>query len=997
MTRAKSSQSRPAGPRRYIVALAAMAALSAACLLLASCPGIGPDPDPETTFLALDDLSPEMADLVDSLDSRINDHLYGYALSYNRVISLTNSVLLADMQKTSRQILAQRSASALAEIDDLLQKCRAMEAFAVQELEPALDDFAAKHPRQVAALSARKPGNPKGDEWRARRLIEMMLDFSYEANFDLEKISRSTGVGMAKLKFLMDQTNQQFQTEVDIVDYQELDKEIARIETIRDTANTVNSALSLVNPVQAVIKGGATATGAAAVGWLAKTKTAVTVVENGSAVLSFTSGVVNIAVAQEDIPPAFKAVSKANDYLGIILSGKQGFTGTNWGEKTVGIIGTGTGTVTAYFEVKDGGVDVSNSKILPGTPAEINPPTESSLGGLLPEGFYNIPDVELEDWDFPEFDWGGAEKEQFWIDMYEGSATQAAVDEMVGVFEAFAADWDPKPNSGMTKEVQASSDQGMPGFFDDPDGDFPDPGEVGDEPAQEDFSVVLSASRLAGPLPLTVDFTATPNQAFLPGDVAFVWDFDDGTAPQSFEPGDPAYSNTLRYTFADGVDYFDVKVRAEDSRGFWAEKTLRITIADTLQDLIDEYGENSTIPVPSGTYAEDLKLWKGCTLAGAGPDSTILNGSIELYPGARVEGFTVRGGGGIFATSDAAALSGASEFYAEIEGNAVEGGSGYGIEIYPGETLPFTGFIKDNSITDNSFHGIYIHKLAGTVQDNEIRGENAVDDSYGITVTSSTVDCLIDSNIISGHRRSGIYIGSDFKGAMSNNEIYGNRGGLELSGTSAGSSIADNLIRDNIGFGGIFVEWGHRGSMARNTIRGNRNDSVGGGGVNLKWVYSGSSFTANTISDNVNASSYGGGGLHISAFYGGTVSSNIITQNSDIGTNSLNSNGGGANIQQFEAEAVFENNTLQGNSTLNGKGGGAYVQKLAGTFSGNTISGNSASRNGGGLYILGPATPAADPRIKDSNAISGNTLDSPESNAKADLRSPWADDLIPAN
>jgi hypothetical protein len=967
-------------------------ALIATCLALTSCPAGGPDPNPESTFLALDALSPEMEDLIDSLDTKIHDHLYGYVLSYNRVISLTNSVLLADLKKTSREILAQRSAAALAEIEDLIKKCRTMETFAETELKPTLDDFSAKNPRQVAALSAKKA---KGDEWRARRLIEMMLDYEYQAKFDLQKISRATGVGMAKLKFLMDQTNRQLQTNVDIVDYQEYDKEIARIETIRDTANTVNSALSLINPVQAMIKGGATATAAAAAGWVSKTKTAVAVVENSSALLSFTSGVVNLAVAQEDIPPAFKAVSRANDYLGIVLSGKQGFSGANWGEKTVGIIGTGTGTTTMYFEVKNGGVEASPAKILPGTPADINPSTEASLGDLLPEGFYSIPDVDLDSWDFPDFDWGGADKEDFWIDLYEDTATPAAIEEMRVIFDAFTADWDPKPNSERTKKARAASEKGMPDFFEEDADDFPDPGDLGDAPIQEDFSVGLSASTLTGLLPLVVDFTASPNQAFLPGEITFVWDFDDGTALQTFEPGDPGYGNAIRHTFTSGTDYFDVKVRAEDGRGFWAEKVLRITITDTLQDIIDEHGENSTIHIPAGTYSGDIKLWKGCSLIGAGAGSTILEGSIELYPDTRIEGFTFRKseGNAITATVEAFALSGLTEFYAEIEDNVIEEAGGFGVLIEPNYTLPFTGFINNNTMTDCSTGGVYIYYLGenGNIIGNTITGINVTSNSPGIILHHDTMDTLIQNNTIT-HYNTGINTNTH-KGNILNNTISENGIGVIIGSTDTSALIAENLIEKGKN-SGIYISDNHYGSIQNNQIKDNQS-SIGCGGIDINNVYSGSAITGNTVTGNLSSASNTGGGLNISIFHGGTISSNTISGNATR-YDGYSAQGGGVKIATVSSGASFINNIVADNASLHSLGGGVFINKLEGTFSGNQVTGNSAKTNGGGVYIQGPAT-AASPKIKDSNTISGNSLSAPVLNAKADLFTPWEGDIIPAD
>jgi parallel beta-helix repeat protein len=995
MQRTLSSKHQNAKILNYIISAVT---IFITCLLLTACPVRGPNLEEETdtNLLKLNVLSPEMIELADSLEPKVHDYLFNYVVSYNRVISLTNSVLLADLKKTSRQLLKDRSAAAVAEIDDLLKKCRDMETFAITELKPTLDEFAEKYPKQIAALSTKNAKAAEVDEWRARHLIEMMLDFEYGANFDLEKISRSTGVGMAKLKFLMDQTNRQLTTNIDIVDYQETDKEIARIEKIRDTANTVNSALSLINPVQAIIKGGATATAAAAAGWISKGKTAVAVVENSSALWSVTSGVVNLAVAQEDIPPTFKAISKANDYLGLVLGGKQGFTGANWGEKTVGIIGTASSSTTMYFEVKDEGVKVSSKPLVESTPADINPSVDTKLGGILPAGDYRIPDVSLDEWAYPDFDWGAAAKEQFWIDIYEGSSVaQSAVDEMVTLFDNFVKTWDETANNAKTKEAKAQSSSGVPGFFDDPDTNFPDPGDIGDAPVQEDFAVTLTASKQSGILPLTIDFTAIPNQSFLSGEITFIWDFDDDSPIQTIKPGDAGYDNKVRYTFNDGTDYFDVKIKVEDSRGFWAENTLKITIADTLQEMIDESGEGSTIRIPAGSYSENLKLWKGRTLIGAGPGSTILEGSIEAYPETRIENFTLRNSvnSAIIATEDAVALSGLTEFYAEIENNVIENAGGYGVFIEPSYTIPFTGFVKNNSITDCDSGGIYIHYLGdnddGNIVANTITAKNVTSYSPGINIQKDSAGSLIEANTIK-YYKDGILIAA-LKGTVQKNTINENGSGLLIGSTSQSAVIAENIIKDN-GHTGILVSGDHYGSIMNNEVTGNES-SNNSGGIDLKNVHPGSVISGNTISGNKSLLTVSGGGLHISSFLGGIVSSNIITGNQ--ATHSNLAYGGGVYIHSFESDASFAGNTVSNNTCLHGSGGGVYVNSLEGSFTGNTVTGNTAKINGGGVLISGPATPAASPKIKDSNTISGNSLTAPGSVPKTDLKTPWAGDSIP--
>ena len=958
-----------------------LALISLLSLLLVSCPSdppVTPGGSSGTDLLTFLPVSPEMEAFITTYDQTVGDYLFAYVEAYNRVVALSNSVFLADLSVTDRALLSRRLTAAIAETDALLDLCREMEAYAKNTFEPALEAFRqtetyAEYQKKAKSIQAKGE-----DTWHARRLIEMMLDPEYGTTYSMQDISRRTGVGMSKLFFLLHQTNDHIALNVDIVDEVEYGKEVKYIETVRDTANTVNSTLALVNPVTAIVKGGATATAASAIGWVAKAKTAVTVVENASAVMTFTGNIVNMAVDEKNIPPAFKTATAVNGYLGIVLGGKTGFTGSSTGEKAVAIIGAGNDITTTFFTVQENGVKISKTPILDTTPSEINTASSESAKAILPSGDYNLPDVDFDSWAYPGFDWGD---EQLWEDLYdEVSGLYLQLEAMSEAFDAFVETWDPSVNTAQTKKEQVDSDSGLPDFLDDP--------TVVDDPVNDDFSVILTASANKGLIPFPVTFSAKPNNAFVPGSMEFTWDFDDGTDLTTA-------SSSVTHEFTSDDDYFDVEVRVEDIRGYWATATTRIDVTETLQDIIDYYGENATIHVPGGTYVGTITIPIGTSLIGAGRDSTIIDGRVYLNEDTHLEGFTVKtvsstNKSGIWNVTGDKDYSSLEEFSVEIEDCIIEDGYGLALGFSPHD-IPVTGFIQNNIFRNLDASSVSLDKFNGLFQDNLVTGNlssvwignpmagaiikgNTISDTNGTGLSVNLLEGLVSENTISGNTL-GVYAGELASGSVfSLNTIQGNsEGGMQVQ-------TAKGLVRDNM--------------FSANTISATTSED--GAGLQVEYLEPSGSIQKNTFTGNtILHSSSDGGGLYIFHLKG-SATDNRITNNSNAGQFGY---GGAIYIAQLFPNGTFSGNTITGNIAAS-IGGGLYIHALGESFSGNTVSGNQAKTNGGGVYITTVAVSnfVPSPKVKDSNTISGNMLTDPfNASAKTDLYTPWTDDVLPAN
>jgi len=153
------------------------------------------------------------------------------------------------------------------------------------------------------------------------------------------------------------------------------------------------------------------------------------------------------------------------------------------------------------------------------------------------------------------------------------------------------------------------------------------------------------------------------------------------------------------------------------------------------------------------------------------------------------------------------------------------------------------------------------------------------------------------------------------------------------------------------------------------TFLGNSNDRV--------FKIDSSTVTMNSVSirngladdgnDNQNLPADSGGGIYISSNTN-TSPSTLTLSNSTITGNSANRNGGG--IYSISSELILENTTVSANSA-NNFGAGALVSTTTLSIVGSTLSGNSAASFGGGIHALNSPVDIRDTAVRDNKALAG--------------------------
>ena len=303
--------------------------------------------------------------------------------------------------------------------------------------------------------------------------------------------------------------------------------------------------------------------------------------------------------------------------------------------------------------------------------------------------------------------------------------------------------------------------------------------------------------------------------------------------------------------------------------------------------------------------------------------------------------------------------------------------------------------IADNATVTLCLNG---YKLTGTCTSSVITFNEGVDFTLedcsadasapaGTGVIMGGIGFSVDGEMILG---GGVYISGNSTFNMTGGTISGNTadngGGVCMWGggtfTMTGGTITGNKAATD--GGGVYVDLGIF-TMEGGTISGNTAQSGDGGGV----LVNNGTFTMNngTISDNTAQSGDGGGayfyGDNTFEMNGGTISGNTATNGGGMYIRGINDftfdangctftdndaaeYGGGVYITAW-GTVTMTDCTISGNTAK--YGGGVYVTGSDCTFTleGSTVLGNTATSNGGGVYIDGTTF------IMNDGTITGNT------------------------
>jgi len=345
----------------------------------------------------------------------------------------------------------------------------------------------------------------------------------------------------------------------------------------------------------------------------------------------------------------------------------------------------------------------------------------------------------------------------------------------------------------------------------------------------------------------------------------------------------------------------------------------------SIQAAIDAAQPGDTIEVHSGTYYENVNVWKQLNLRGTdtgdgkpavdgGSNGDVITINAE---GIVLDGFTVINAGydysaGIFVSADNnlvinnTVLNNYWAIYLSSSSN--------------------NNTLTGNTANSNSDTGIYLSSSStNTLTDN-----TASNNGVGIYLSSSSNNTLTD-NTANSNTWEGIYLSS----SSNYNNLTGNTASSNYFGIYLGSSSSTNTLTGNIAHSNC-LEGIVLASSNYNTLTGNTVSNNSDNGIRL------SSASTNTLTGNTASANYGTG-IHLDSSNNCTLTGNTASANNRIGIwlyESCNNmlTGNTANLNNREGINLFwcNSNILTGNTVISNNNGGLVL----GYSSNNTIYNN---------------------------------------------------------
>ena len=288
--------------------------------------------------------------------------------------------------------------------------------------------------------------------------------------------------------------------------------------------------------------------------------------------------------------------------------------------------------------------------------------------------------------------------------------------------------------------------------------------------------------------------------------------------------------------------------------------------------------------------------------------------------------------------------------------------------------------------------GIHIAQGGATIEGSRIGSTTAVGGNYAeygagiyaLTAAGGPYNLVISNSTISyntisnGNAGAGINL-TNFNGTVditdstiANNSTSNLGGGLYLTGTSATVTLTNVTISDNSSSGadggGIYSR--SPITIEGSVISGNTvPNTKSGAGIFLSGAAAALEMEGSTLS--------GHSGSSGSAIYAisSTAATPLLISNSTLSNNSAAANGGAIYLVSLTNPAILDNVTLSSNSAVTG--GGIFNNGTQLTISNSTMSNNSASQNGGGIFIQGAGAVVN---------ISGSTLSGNQGSSGGGLR-----------
>ncbi len=384
--------------------------------------------------------------------------------------------------------------------------------------------------------------------------------------------------------------------------------------------------------------------------------------------------------------------------------------------------------------------------------------------------------------------------------------------------------------------------------------------------------------------------------------------------------------------------------------------------------------KNNTAPLGAGLYIEG---YTGSVTTGISSITYDLNEFVEITDNIAVsyidhKGATAPGkGAGIyFDFGQLMTLKNESTITVDLNGakinsnksneaNGLGGGIYYEENSPPEKNYKFNiylnhGEVKNNSVSANG-GGIYVSK--GDVLSTYTPGKTLTVE--GNSASNGAGIYIKDGNL---EMANGTITGNTVSGSGNGGGIYIENGDFTIDA----GEVSSNTLVSGQGAGVYIVGSNGKGNFTMNggEIKDNRTSGNNGGGVYIN----GGNFTLNDGSITAN-SSVEGGGVYLN-------NGNFSLVRGDISGNTVTGNGGGVYLVGEDCEYRLKNGSITGNKAKNG--GGVYLAN--GSFilaedinDTGSISSNSASGDGGGVYIAGDGDFTMNGgTVKENETTSGN-------------------------
>ena len=310
----------------------------------------------------------------------------------------------------------------------------------------------------------------------------------------------------------------------------------------------------------------------------------------------------------------------------------------------------------------------------------------------------------------------------------------------------------------------------------------------------------------------------------------------DGTAVQTNTGvSEASYTNESAST---GV--WNVSAIVEDNNGtdmqvwVWNVALSVIVVDDSggadftnIQAAVDAAAAGDTIEVRSGTYVENVDVYKQLTLVGDGADVVTVqttDAGDHVFDvtadrvnitGFKVTGATGKGKAGIYVGSGIA--------HSKIS-NSAASNNYYGIYLDHSSN----NILTENTPSKNSMHGIRLAYSSGNVLRNNIVSS---DIGCAILLYSSVGNRLVNNEVSNSFHGILMYTSSN-DNLVSGNTASGNlKGGIYLEGDN--NTITGNTASNNGDFG-IALESSSNNTLYHNNLNGNTNNNARDDGTN-QW------------------------------------------------------------------------------------------------------------------------------------------------------------------